>query len=94
MTGLGAPLSSSVLKRRYISLQNEWMNSIGILSSTTQAQVSRGFLLPKSMMHVSYYLPYFQKIYKFPYFAKFLNFLPTFIKFTIYGVIHIFCASP
>jgi len=26
MTGLGAPLSSSVLKRRYISLQNEWMN--------------------------------------------------------------------
>ena len=49
---------------------------------------------PKSMMHVSYYLPYFQKIYKFPYFAKFLNFLPTFIKFTIYGVIHIFCASP
>ena len=26
VTGLGAPLSSSVLKRRYISLQNEWMN--------------------------------------------------------------------
>ena len=26
MTGLGAPLSSSVLKRGYISLQNEWMN--------------------------------------------------------------------
>ena len=27
VTGLGAPLSSSVLKRRYISLPNEWMNS-------------------------------------------------------------------
>ena len=26
VTGLGAPLSSSHLKRRYISLQNEWMN--------------------------------------------------------------------
>jgi len=26
VTGLGAPLSSSLLKRRYISLQNEWMN--------------------------------------------------------------------
>jgi len=26
VTGLGAPLSSSPLKRRYISLQNEWMN--------------------------------------------------------------------
>ena len=26
VTGLWAPLSSSVLKRRYISLQNEWMN--------------------------------------------------------------------
>jgi len=26
VTGLGAPLSSSVLKRRYVSLMNEWMN--------------------------------------------------------------------
>jgi len=26
VAGLGAPLSSSLLKRRYISLQNEWMN--------------------------------------------------------------------
>jgi len=26
VTGLGAPLSSSLLKRLYISLQNEWMN--------------------------------------------------------------------
>ena len=25
VTGLGASLSSSVFKRRYISLQNEWM---------------------------------------------------------------------
>jgi len=27
----GAPLSSSVLKRRYISLQNEWMNEVAIV---------------------------------------------------------------
>ena len=30
VTGLGAPLSSSLLKRRYISLQNEWMNKRNI----------------------------------------------------------------
>ena len=28
VTGLGAPLSSSLLKRRYISLQNEWMKNV------------------------------------------------------------------
>ena len=27
LIGLGVPLSSSLLKRRYISLQNEWMNN-------------------------------------------------------------------
>ena len=31
LAGLGAPLSSSLLKRRYISLQNEWMNEWMIL---------------------------------------------------------------
>ena len=34
VTGLGAPLSSSVLKRRYISLQNEWMNEICLAVQT------------------------------------------------------------
>jgi len=36
VAGLGAPLSSSLLKRRYISLQNEWMNEFkpsGIMMS-------------------------------------------------------------
>jgi len=33
VTELGAPMSSRVLKRRYISLQNEWMNELLLLYS-------------------------------------------------------------
>jgi len=42
VTGLGALLSSSLLKRRYISLQNEWINKLKIEIKMVQ---SSNFLL-------------------------------------------------